>query len=495
MKTLTLSLRNLLLLVSISIICLTNINSAYANNAVATLPDLGSTAGNILPPNVANKVGAAFVRQARSRARFVNDPLLLDYLNVLGNKLVKAAVPGTAFENQKFRFHLIEDSSPNAFAVPGGQIFFHTGLIVESKSEAELAGVLAHEIAHITENHSARGIENSKYDSAIAIASILLAAISGNAEAAQAAVALSQGGLIQRRLNFSRGFEREADNIAIVTLNKAGYDPSALADFLHTFNRQQRFAGSRPPAFLLSHPLTDERIVETQSRARAYPAYKQPHESKQDFNDFKAAILANHHRSPQKLANFYRLNRSALQNSSERFKYGIALTKLKKFDEAETQLQLALRDSPNNLHYLIAQSELDIARKNHSAAVKLFERIKQELPEEYNKIELYHAYTLITAKTNKLAIPILKNAIRRSPKDPDARILIARAYGELGLLYDSYKARAEHHYLLGNYEFAIKQLDNAAPLAPNEYEKTSLQTTKANYLKEKRQTEKALKKL
>ena len=495
LKTLTFSFKKPLLLVRIGIVCLTTMNFAHANNAASTLPDLGSTAGNILPPHVANKVGAAFVRQARSRAKFVNDPLLLDYLNTLGNKLVKVAVPGTAFENQKFQFHLIEDSSPNAFAVPGGQIFFHTGLIVDSKSEAELAGVLAHEIAHITENHSARGIENSKYDNVIAIASILLAAASGSAEAAQAAVALSQGGLIQKRLNFTRGFEREADNIAIVTLNKAGYNPSALADFLHTFNRRQNFAGSRPPAFLLTHPLTDERITETESRARAYPEHKQPNENKQTFNDFKAAILANHHRSPQKLANFYRLNRSALQNSSERFKYGIALTKLKKFDEAETQLQLALRDSPNNLHYLIAQSELDIARKNHSAAVKLFERIKQELPEEYNKIELYHAYTLITAKTNKLAIPILKNAIRRSPKDPDARILIARAYGELGLLYDSYKARAEHHYLLGNYAFAIKQLDNAAPLAPNEYEKNNIQTTKAEYLKEKRQTEKALKRL
>lgn len=457
------------------------------------LPDLGSTAGNVLPPHIANKVGTAFVRQARSQMKFINDPLLLNYLNTLGNKLVKAAVPGTAFENQKFQFHLIENPVSNAFAVPGGQIFIHTGLVFDSKTEAELAGILAHEIAHITENHSARGIENSKYDGAIALASILLAAASGSSEAAQAAITLSQGGLIQRRLNFSRGFEREADNLAVITMNKAGYDPLALVSFLRTIDRKQNFAGSSPPAFLLTHPLTDERIVETESRARSYPAH--PQESSADFNNFKATIIAKHHSSPAKVASFYRLNRNALQKSSNHFEYGLALTKLKKFNEARQQLDLALQGSPNNLNYLIAQNELDIAQKKHSAAIHRFEQLKKERPNDYNKVELYHAYTLITAKTNELAIPILNNAIRRSPKDPDARILLSRAYGELGQLYNSYKARATYHYLLGNYGFAIKQLDNAAPLAPNEYEKKNLRTTKAKYLEEKRKTERALKKL
>ena len=495
MKKLTSPLKKTLLLIGLSISCLTTINFAHANDAVSSLPDLGSTAGNVLPPHVANKVGAAFVRQARSRAKFVNDPLLLNYLNKLGNKLVKVAVPGTEFENQKFEFHLIEDKNTNAFAVPGGQIFVHTGLVIDTKNEAELAGILAHEIAHITENHGARGIENSKYDSAITLASILLAAASGNSEAAQAAIALSQGGLIQKRLNFSRSFEREADNIAIITMNKAGYDPLALAGFLRTIDRKQNFVGITPPAFLLTHPLTDERIVETESRAKAYPAHKQPPENALAFNDFKATILAKHHADPKKLASFYRLNRGAFQNSSDHFKYGLALTKLNQFDQAEKQLGQALQASPNNLNYLVARSELDIAKKNHSAAIQRFEEIKQNRPKDYDEIKLYHAYTLITAKTNELAIPILKNAIKRSPKDPDAQILLARAYGELGLLYDSYKARATYHYLLGNYGFAIKQLDNAAPLAPNDFEKKNLRTIKAQYINEKVQTEKALKKL
>ncbi len=491
-KTVLIStLTSLILLVSLAV----KIATVSANNAVSSLPDLGSSAANVLPPKLATKVGDAFVRQARSQMNFIQDPILLNYLNTLGNKLVKAAVPGTAYENQKFTFHLIEDESINAFAVPGGHIFIHTGLVIDSKNEPQLAATLAHEIAHITENHSARGIENSKYDSAIAIASILLAVASGDPEAAQAAIAVSQGGLIQKRLNFSRGFEREADNKAIITLNKAGYDPTALADFLRILDRRQNLAGSSPPAFLLTHPLTTDRISETELRAKAYPALKQQPESEQNFNDFKAIIAVEFHEKPSKTVNYFRLNRSSLNGPSDHFKYGLALTKLDRFDDAEKQLSLALEASPKNLNYLISMSELDVARKNYSAAAKRFEIIRENDRESYQKIAIYHAYTLITAKANELAIPVLKEAIAHNPKDPDAHILISRAYGELGLLFESYKARAQHHYLRGNLGFAIKQLDNALAKAPNEFEKKKLMSLKAQYREEKRQTEKALKSL
>lgn len=479
----------------LSILCLTGSGAALSNNAVTSLPDLGSSAGNVLPPKLAAKIGDAFVRQARSQMKFVDDPILLNYLNTLGNKLVKAAVPNTAYEEQKFTFHIIDDDSINAFAVPGGQIFIHTGLVIDSKNEQQLAATLAHEIAHITENHSGRGIENSKYDSAIAIASILLAVASGDAETAQAAIAVSQGGLIQKRLNFSRGFEREADNKAIITLNKAGYDPVALADFLRILDRRQNLAGANPPAFLLSHPLTTERISQTELRAKAYPAHSQPAGAEQSFNDFKAVLTVEFREKPNKIANYFRLNRSSLNTSSDHFKYGLALTKLDRFDEAEEQLSLALKLSPNNLNYLISMSELDVARKNYSAAAKRYETIRENDIESYNKVAIYHAYTLITAKANELAIPILKEVITNNPKDPDARILISRAYGELDMLFESYKERAQYHYLRGNLGFAIKQLENALAKAPTDFEKKKLTALKAQYKEEKRNTDEALKSL
>lgn len=477
-----------------SILLLIESGAALSNNAVTSLPDLGSSAANVLPPKLAVKVGDAFVRQARSRMKFVDDPILLNYLNTLGNKLVKHAVPDTPYEDLKFTFHLIENDTINAFAVPGGQIFIHTGLVINSKNEQELAATLAHEIAHITENHSARGIENAKYDNAIVLASVLLAVVSGDAAAAQVAIAASQGGILQKRLNFTRGFEREADNTAIITLNKAGYDPIALADFLRVLDRRQNLAGPNPPAFLLTHPLTTERIAQTELRAKSYPAHIQPFESRQRFNDFKAVLAVDFHEKTNQIANYYRLNRSALSSPSDHFKYGLALTALDRFDDAQKQLSLALKASPRNLSYLIAMSELDVARKNYFAAAKRYETIRENDIESYNKIALYHAYTLITAKANELAIPILKEVIAKNPNDPDARILISRAYGELNLLFESYKARAQHHYLRGNLGFSIKQLNNALAKAPNDFEKKQLRALKAQYIEEKRETEEILKK-
>ncbi len=465
-----------------------------ANNAVSNLPDLGSTAENILSPKLADKIGAAFIRQARSQMKFVEDPILLDYLNTLGNKLVIAATSGTKNENQKFTFHLVEDQSLNAFAVPGGHIVVHTGLIIDSKNEPQLAATLAHEIAHITENHSGRGIENSKYDSAIAIASILVAVASGDPKAAQAAIAASQGGLIQKRLNYTRGFEREADNKAIITLNKAGYHPTALSNFLRILDRRQNLSGANPPAFLLTHPLTSERISETELRAKSYPA-KTSRSNTQAFKDFKAFLAVEFHEKPSKIANYYRINKGAFNDSSDHFKYGLALAKLDRYQDAEQQLLLAIDADPKNLNYFIALNELDVARRNYSSAAGRYEQLKKNDPTSYNKVAIYHANTLITAKSNELAIPVLAEVINTHPEDPLARILMARAYGELGLLFKSYQERAYYHYLRGNLSFSIKQLDNALSLAPNNLEKKKIKALKAQYKDEQQKTESALKKL
>ena len=479
---------------ALSFILFTAPTLTIANNAVSNLPDLGSTAENILSPRLADKIGSAFIRQARSQMKFVEDPILLDYLNTLGNKLAKAATAGTEDESQKFTFHLIEDPTLNAFAVPGGHIVVHTGLVLDSRNEPQLAATLAHEIAHITENHSGRGIENSKYDSAIAIASILVAVASGDPKAAQVAITASQGGLVQKRLNYTRGFEREADNKAIITLNKAGYNPTALSDFLRILDRRQNLSGANPPAFLLTHPLTSERISETELRARSYPRAA-ANTNSQAFKDFKASLAVEFHEKPTKIASFYRINKGAFNDSSDHFKYGLALIKLDRYAEAEKQLSLAIDSDPKNLNYLIALNELDVARRNYSSAAGRYERLKKSDPITYEKVAIYHANTLITAKSNELAIPVLAEVINNHPEDPLARILMARAYGELGLLFKSYQQRALYHYLRGNLNFSIKQLDNALSLAPNDYEKKKIKALKAQYKDEQRKTESALKKL
>jgi predicted Zn-dependent protease len=462
-------------------------------SATSNLPDLGSTADNILSPSLAKKIGAAYIRQARSQMNFIDDPLLLHYLNELGNKLVVAATANQT-EKQEFTFHLVDDSTINAFAVPGGHIVIHSGLIINSKNEQQLAATLAHEIAHITQNHSARSIENSRYNSAIAIASLLLAAASQSAEAAQAAIIATQGSIIQKQLSYSRDFEREADNNAVRTLYKAGFNPGALTEFLQILNKKQNLSGANPPEFLLTHPLTNQRISETDQRARAYPKKEIDPQEELAFKDFQALIEAEYHTKPTAIVKHYQFNTGKL-SSSDHFKYGLALIKTNKLNQAEKHLQRALKQHPENLSYQVGITELEIARKNHFKADQIFKKIKSDYPESYPMVAIYHANTLITSKHNEQALSILKVAAANNPNEPLIRILLARAYGELELLANSYVERAQYHYLRGSYDFAIKQLENALPYTSNSYQKRKIESKKESFQNEKLETEAALKKL
>ena len=464
-----------------------------ANSDYYNLPDLGSSAKNILPSKLARKVGAAYIRQARSQMEFVDDPLLLNYLNTLGNKLATVATANYP-EHQDFTFYLVNDPSINAFAIPGGHIVIHTGLILNSKNEQHLAATLAHEIAHITQNHTARSLEKSRYNSAISIASILLAAASRSTEAAQAAIIASQGGLLQQQLAYTRGFEREADNSAVRILYQAGYDPNALTDFLKILNKKQSLSGSKPPAFLLTHPLTNERISETNQRARAYPVPAIDPESEFAFENFKAVIEVEFHAKPATIIKRHTIKKDTL-TASDHLQLGLALIKKNQFSKAQSHLNSALQQYPDNLFFQIAMTDLAVAQQDYQLANQQFERIKNNDPENYPLIAAYHANALIISRQNEKALVVLKQIADNNPNEPLIHILLARTYGELELLSNSYQERAQYHYLRGNYAFAIKQLDNALPYTDNPYQKRKILSKKESFRNEMLATEAALKKL
>jgi len=188
------------------------------------LPDLGSNAENFLSDFEAQQLGRAFIRQSRYRLPYVYDPELVNYINDLGNKLL--AVSDDA--GKDYQFYLIDNNVINAFAVPGGHIAMHTGILTKSETESELASVVAHEISHVTQHHISRKLEASRYDSWIALGALLAAAAAGGADAAQAAIGLSQASIIDRQLSYSRSFEAEADSLGIRLLSRAGFDPAAM---------------------------------------------------------------------------------------------------------------------------------------------------------------------------------------------------------------------------------------------------------------------------
>ncbi|MCH8250428.1 MAG: M48 family metalloprotease, partial [Proteobacteria bacterium] len=236
------------------------------------LPDLGSPADAILSANEESKIGRAIMRDIRASGQVVEDPLIIEYINEIGSKVAAQTNDG----DHDFTFFVIEDPRINAFALPGGYIGVHTGLLEATRSEDELAGVLAHEVAHVTQRHIARAIHansrQSLISTAIMLGAILVGVAGGDSDVVQAGVAVAQGTAVQQQIDFTRANEYEADRIGISALADAGFDPYGMASFFDVMSRQtSRAPDERTPEFLLTHPVTSARIAEARSRARNYP--------------------------------------------------------------------------------------------------------------------------------------------------------------------------------------------------------------------------------
>lgn len=237
------------------------------------LPDLGESAQADLSPAAERRVGESFVREFKLRdPAYLDDAEIEDYLRDLGNRLVSAS--GQA--NQEFEFFGVRDPTLNAFAMPGGFVGVHTGLILAAQTESELAGVLAHEIAHVTQRHIARMVSKQGQGNLIALAALLVAALAArsNAQLAQAAATAGAAATIQSQLNYSRDFEREADRFGLQTMEHAGLDVGGMAAFFERLQRSSRLYENNAPAYLRTHPLTTERIADMENRAHQLP-YRQ----------------------------------------------------------------------------------------------------------------------------------------------------------------------------------------------------------------------------
>jgi len=234
-----------------------------------TLPDLGDVSQATVTPRQERQIGLQIMRQIRADPSYLDDPEVADYLSRIGSRLV--AVSDRYVFEHSFEFFALNNSEINAFAMPGGFMGFHSGLITAAQSESELAGVMAHEIAHVTQKHLARMISGSQYPGMIAsIAALAIAILASrsNPQAGSAVMAATQAGMIQAQLNFTRKHEKEADRVGFDMLVKAGFDPHGMASFFERMQHASRYHESGAPSFLRTHPVTFERIADIQNRVR-----------------------------------------------------------------------------------------------------------------------------------------------------------------------------------------------------------------------------------
>lgn len=425
-----------------------------------SLPELGDAAGAAIAPRVERRIGESIAREIRYRdPAYVDDAEITDYLENLGRRLL-AAVPEARHD---FEFFAVRDASINAFALPGGFVGVHTGLLVAAESESEVASVLAHEIAHVTQRHIARLIgaqQQMQLPSMVALAAAILLGGSRPDLAAGAAAAV-QGGAVQAQLSYTRDFEREADRVGFRTLAAARFDVRAMPAFFEKMQRTTRLSDDGSvPSYLRSHPMTTERIADAQGRAADAP-YRQ-HLDSLDFHLLRAKLRAESGDAGDAVATFSAAVRERRYANETAARYGLVVARLRARQAQAAQADFAaLRatgaTSPM-IESLAARVLLAAGDRTGAAAA-----LKQALQRYPGRLPLVYAYAegLQQAGRDLDTLAALEDPLRLHPDDVRLRALQARTYAALGKRLLQHQAQAELYLLRGSVPAAIEQLQLA----------------------------------
>lgn len=425
------------------------------------LPDIGTSAGGTLSIGQELAMGDFYVRQLRASAPLINDPLLTQYINQLGNRLVANAHS----VRTPFNFYLVRNDEINAFAFFGGNVVLHSALLRVSDNESQLASVLAHEISHVTQRHLARAMEDQQRNAPLtwvgALGSILLAM--ANPTMGMAALSGTFAGTQQGMISFTQSNEQEADRIGIQVLQRAGFDPQMMPDFLRKLADQSRYA-SKPPEMLLTHPLPDSRLSDARNRANQMP--KQIVQSSQDYLMAKVRSLGMYSSEgyglTEELLNTFSKGNVREQTAA---KYGRAILfyGAKKYDNARSIIQPLLTQEPNNVWLLDLMTDIDLGQKRAPQAMARLQAINAG--QSNNSVLLLNlANAYVESNQPALASKILYRYTFAHPDDPNGWSLLAQASAGQGLRDEELSARAESLALNGNLEQAIGLLSNASAL-------------------------------
>lgn len=465
-------------------ICLSLLIAAPAPSIRAgtvDLPSIGDSSGSIVSPEQERRLGEAFMRNVRQRMKVIDDPEINEYLQSIGYQLVA----NSDDQSHNFTFFIVQEPSINAFAVPGGFIGIHSGLILTTESESELAAVLAHEIAHITQRHMARTYEAAERMT-IPMAAALLAAIllgSRNSQLGSAAIAAATAGSTQYQINFTRANEQEADRIGIEMLAQSGFDPRSMPAFFEQLQRSSRYYGNALPEFLSTHPITVNRIAESTSRADQYPRRQFP--DSLNYHLARARLLVLTEEDPHKAVTIFqeRLKNGQYRNEdAERYGYALALLAVGKHNKAREQMQKLRKKDPDRTAYRIAAAEIELAAGNAAASRTIYSESLELYPDNYS-LTLHYAETLLRTGDAQKAKDILQDLTRNREPTSEVYRLLAHAASEAGFSAESHRSMAEYYYLNGQTSAAIDQLSIALRKANDFYQASRIEA-RLQHLKE-----------
>lgn len=435
------------------------------------LPSLGDNSSAIVSPQKEYELGQAWLRSFRSRVPANSDALTYTYLEDLLNKLARYS----QLNDRKLDLIVVNNPTINAFAVPGGVVGVHTGLLLNSESEAQLASVLSHELAHLSQRHFARGVEKSRQNSvpflAAMLASLVIAATTGS-DAGLAALSATQAAALDSRLRFSRQNEQEADRIGMQTMIAADMDPYGMAEMFERIQRSTRYS-RRPPEFLLTHPVTESRIADALNRASNQP--RRQYQGNLEFHLMRARAILLHSESAEQAVKRFRSELEGESLSEEASRYGLVLALIKshQYFEAGETLEPLLQTDPQKVPYIMAQADVLAGYDDFNGALALLETQLQLQPNNH-PLTVRYAELLMENGDYPRCEEVLQEHIKRRPKDDYVWYLLAEAHGLAGNIYGVHTARAEFFILNGVFDKAKRQLQNALNYTDKDYLKRTL---------------------
>ena len=436
------------------------------------LPLLGDSSSGIVSKQQEYQLGRTWLKVFRSRVTEHDDPLMQLYFE----ELIYNLAVFSDLENPELELVIIKNPTMNAFAVPGGVVGIHTGLFAFAENEDQMVSVLAHELAHLSQRHFARGLEARRSSSMVTLAGLLaglVVAATVGGDAGMAAMSASQAYAAESQLRYSRSNEQEADRIGLQTMERSGRDPSAAGDMFETLLSKTRYSGTRIPEFLLTHPVTEKRIAD--ARGRSMGASRRHYIEHPDYYLMQArAIVAMDSSTKISITKF----QTELKNNTLRpdaANYGLALAYLNagEFIKADRLIAALLAEEPRQIAYQYTDIEIDLAQENYATALSKLNGLLALTPNNYPLMALESEILWQDHQYEKSAT-VLTLLTRNRPEDPMLWYRLAEVRGLAGNISGVHEARAEYFILVGAFDLAREQLGLATKLVTADFKRSAI---------------------
>ncbi|NCX30602.1 MAG: M48 family peptidase, partial [Proteobacteria bacterium] len=436
---------------------------AQENNQLV-LPELGDRVSGAVSSFEEKAIGKEFLKQIYFQAPLISDPLIKEYTELLIYRLSEYS----EVKDRQFNILIIDDSSLNAFAAPGGIIGVNGGLFLNADNEGQFASVMAHELAHLSQRHFARNIlstqDRSLASSLTMISSIALAILSNNPNAMAVGPALLQ----TQSLRYSRLFEKEADRVGFGNLVRAGYNPKSMGEMFENMNNLRRLAGETPPEFLLTHPLSSSRISDALNAAEGMSEDGTKKDSL-EYSLIRARLKVFYEKIPLQSVQYFQA--LVNENPSDANIYGLALalSTNNQSEESIKYINTLINKYPKNLFLNTSKVEILTEGKNYKDALFVANTFLEIAPKNY-PLTIAKSKLLLEMGEYFESEEIIRDQLLRRNEDPQLWLLLSEIQRNSKNIIGYHQSRAEYFLLLGQNEEALSQLEFALSLTKNNFQ-------------------------